>query len=160
MSQAVPDPSDEDPDDEEVPLSPHRKEGKGCFLVLIVLSAIPVVFFLLTFLGGNYFTYVYMRYFAVDRGLSERRPPEVDVREFRQDLLVLDRFYDAGNAGKIPGRDVVNLSSELKEMLSYPGPVRPEVLHLVVGHAREVMQQYHIGPIKGEPDRLPGPSKD
>lgn len=153
-------PSPEDPDDEEVPLSPHRKEGKGCFLVLILLSAIPVVFFLLTFLGGNYLTYVYMRYFAIDRGLAERRPPEVDVQEFRQDLRILDRFYDAGNAGKIPGRDVVNLSSELKGMLSYPGPVRPEVLRLVVGHAREVMQQYHIGPIKGEPDRLPGPSKD
>ena len=153
-------PSPEDPDDEEVPLSPHRKEGKGCFLVLILLSAIPVVFFLLTFLGGNYLTYVYMRYFAIDRGLAERRPPEVDVQEFRQDLRILDRFYDAGNAGKIPGRDVVNLSSELKGMLSYPGPVRPEVLRLVVGHAREVMQQYHIGPVRGESGKLAGRSKD
>ncbi len=137
-----------DPEEEETPLAPHRKEGKGCFLLLIILSAIPVVFFLLTFLGGNYLTYVYMRYFAVDRGLSERRPPEVGMAEFRQDIRILDLFYDAGNAGKIPGRDVVNLSSELKEMQSYPGPVRPEVLRLVVGHAREVMQQYHIGPIK------------
>ena len=137
-----------DPEEEETPLAPHRKEGKGCFLLLIILSAIPVVFFLLTFLGGNYLTYVYMRYFAVDRGLSERRPPEVGMAEFRQDIRIPDLFYDAGNAGKIPGRDVVNLSSELKEMLSYPGPVRPEVLRLVVGHAREVMQQYHIGPIK------------
>ncbi|MCL5286151.1 MAG: hypothetical protein M1313_10515 [Nitrospirae bacterium] len=150
MSRAPLGDSPEDPDEEEIPLAPHRKEGKGCFLVLIVLSAIPVVFFLLTFLGGNYLTYVYMRYFAVDRGLSERRPPEVGVAEFREDLRILDRFYDAGNAGKIPGRDVVNLSSELKEMLSYPGPVRPEVLGLVVGHAREVMQQYRIGPNKGE----------
>lgn len=128
----------------EIPLDPPRKEGKGCFLVLIVLSAIPVVFFLLTFLGGNYLTYVYMRYFAVDRGLSTRKPPEISQEEFRKDLDILDSFYDAGNGGKIPGRDVVNLSAELKGMLSYPGAVRPEVLHLVVGHAHEVMQQYHI----------------
>lgn len=137
----------EDPEDieeGEIPLEPHHKEGKGCFLVLIVLSAIPVVFFLLTFLGGNYLTYVYMRYFAVDRGLSTRKPPEIGRLEFRQDLKILDSFYDAGNSGKIPGRDVVNLSSELKGMLSYPGPVRPEVLRMVVGHARTVMQQYHI----------------
>ncbi len=132
-------------EDDEVPLAPHRKEGKGCFLVLIILSAIPVVFFLLTFLGGNYLTYVYMRYLAVDRGLITRRPPEVSEAEFKRDLIILDRFYDEGNAGKIPGRDVVNLSSELKNMLSYPGPVRPEVLNLVVGHARQVMQQYHLG---------------
>lgn len=138
----------EAPREEDLPLAPHRKEGKGCFLVLIVLSAIPVVFFLLTFLGGNYLTYVYMRYFAVDKGLSTRRPPEVGRVEFRQDLRILDAFYDAGNGGKIPGRDVVNLSSELKGMLSYPGPVRPEVLALVVGHAREVMQQYHIEVLK------------
>ena len=142
-----------DPEEEDdIPLAPHRKEGKGCFLVLIVLSAIPVIFFLLTFLGGNYLTYVYMRYFAVDRGLATRRPPEISVSEFQQDLRLLDRFYDAGNSGKIPGRDVVNLSSELKNMMSYPGPVRPEVLNLVVGHAREVMQQYHIDSVK-EPGR-------
>ena len=140
------------PDDEEAPLAPAHKEGKGCFLVLIVLSAIPVVFFMLTFLGGNYLTYVYMRYFAVDKGLSTRKPPEIGREEFRLDLRNLDRFYDAGNKGKIPGRDIVNLSSELKDMLSYPGPVRPEVLHLVVGHALEVMQQYHIA-VLARPER-------
>jgi hypothetical protein len=139
-----PHPSEDDDDDDDMPLSPPRKEGKGCFLVLIVLSAIPVVFFLLTFLGGNYLTYVYMRYFAVDRGLSVRRPPEVPLPEFKQDLQDFDRFYDAGHRGTIPGRDVVNLSSELKNMMSYPGPVRPEVLREVDRHAREVMQQYHV----------------
>lgn len=141
---------DDGDDDEDLPLAPPRREGKGCFLVLIVLSAIPVVFFLLTFLGGNYLTYVYMRHFAVDRGLSARRPPEVPLPEFLRDIKDFDRFYDAGNKGAIPGRDIVNLSSELKNMMSYPGPVRPEVLREVDRHAREVMQQYHIdggGPV-------------
>ncbi|MHB8369145.1 MAG: hypothetical protein ACYDBP_05545 [Leptospirales bacterium] len=141
---------DDEDDDEDRPLAPPRREGKGCFLVLIVLSAIPVVFFLLTFLGGNYLTYVYMRHFAVDRGLSARRPPEVPLPEFLRDIKDFDRFYDAGNRGTIPGRDIVNLSSELKNMMSYPGPVRPEVLREVDRHAREVMQQYHIdggGPV-------------
>jgi len=141
---------DDEDDDEDRSLAPPRREGKGCFLVLIVLSAIPVVFFLLTFLGGNYLTYVYMRHFAVDRGLSARRPPEVPLPEFLGDIKDFDRFYDAGNRGTIPGRDIVNLSSELKNMMSYPGPVRPEVLREVDRHAREVMQQYHIdggGPV-------------
>jgi hypothetical protein len=50
----------EDPEDieeGEIPLEPHHKEGKGCFLVLIVLSAIPVVFFFHKIRGGNNMKY-------------------------------------------------------------------------------------------------------
>ena len=45
---------DDDDDDDDPPMAPHRKEGRGCFLTLLIVSAIPVVFFLITFTGGGF----------------------------------------------------------------------------------------------------------
>ena len=52
---------DDDDDDDDPPMAPHRKEGRGCFLTLLIVSAIPVIFFLITFTGGDFLTYIYMR---------------------------------------------------------------------------------------------------
>ncbi len=134
----------DDDDDDEPPLAPHRKEGRGCFLTLLIVSAIPVIFFLITFTGGDFLTYIYMRDWVTDHALVSRMPILYTPVQARSVVRTLDRFYDAGRAGKIPATEVIAVSSEFKEMLSYPGSVHPESLVDLVSHARAVMQQYHI----------------
>ena len=145
-------------EDDDPPMAPHRKEGRGCFLVLILVSAIPVVFFLITFAGGDSLTYFYMRNWVTDHALM-RRMPVVWTAVERQDARdLLDRFYDAGRSGKIPSTYVISVSSEYREMMSYPGDVHREALQALLRHAWSDMVKFHVvppgspPPVMGSPD--------
>ncbi len=145
---------DDDDDDDDPPMAPHRKEGRGCFLTLLIVSAIPVVFFLITFTGGDFLTYIYMRNWVTDHALVSRMPILYKPAQARSVVKTLDAFYDAGRKGKIPATEVISVSSEFKELLSYPGSIRPESLSDLVSHARAVMEQYHVA----DPGLPVGPS--
>ncbi|AIA31196.1 hypothetical protein [Leptospirillum ferriphilum] len=135
-----------DNDDDDIPLAPHRKEGRGCFLVLIILSAIPVVFFLITFTGGDTLTYIYMRNWVTDHALMNRMPVTWSPEKKAEARKVLDQFYDAGRARKVPSTEVIALSSEFREMMSYPGDVHEESLVALLRHAWGDLEKYHSAP--------------
>ncbi len=145
-------------EDEDVPLASHHKEGKGCFLVLIVISAIPVIFFLITFAGGDFLTYVYMRNWVTDHALMRRMPVTMPSTEKEEVRRLLDQFYDAGRSGKIPATYVIDLSSDYKEMMSYPGDVRREALEPLLLKARKYMVKFDVvpsGSLPGTPGEKP-----
>ena len=135
-----------DHDDDDVPLAPHRKEGRGCFLVLIILSAVPVVFFLLTFTGGDTLTYIYMRNWVTDHALMNRMPVTWSSERKVEARKILDQFYDAGRARKVPSPEVIALSSEFREMMSYPGDVHQESLVALLRHAWADLEKFHAVP--------------
>jgi hypothetical protein len=139
-----------DHDDDDVPLAPHRKEGRGCFLVLIILSAVPVVFFLLTFTGGDTLTYIYMRNWVTDHALMNRMPVTWSSERKVEARKILDQFYDAGRARKVPSPEVIALSSEFREMMSYPGDVHQESLVALLRHAWADLEKFHAVP-QGSP---------
>lgn len=143
-------------DDDDVPLAAHHKEGRGCFLVLIVLSAIPVVFFLITFVGGDFLTYVYMRNWVTDHALMRRMPVNMPQDQRRKVRNLLDQFYDAGRSGKIPATYVIDVSSDYKEMMSYPGDVRREALAALLRKTRKYMSKYGVTPAGPLPDLSEG----
>ncbi|MHB8421910.1 MAG: hypothetical protein ACYC9S_07775 [Leptospirales bacterium] len=131
-------------EDDDPPMAPHRKEGRGCFLVLILVSAIPVVFFLITFAGGDFLTYFYMRNWVTDHALMRRMPVVWNKDERAEARRLLDKFYDAGRAGKIPSTYVISVSSEYKEMMSYPGGVHQEALRALLRHAWSDMVKFKV----------------
>lgn len=139
-------------------MAPHRKEGRGCFLVLILVSAIPVVFFLITFAGGDFLTYFYMRNWVTDHALMRRMPVVWNAVERTEARNLLDKFYDAGRSGKIPSTSVISVSSEYKEMMSYPGDVHREALQALLRHAWsdmvkfKVVQSVPVPPVIGLPE--------
>ncbi len=133
-------------DDDDVPLAPHRKEGRGCFLALIVLSAIPVVFFLITFTGGDTLTYIYMRNWVTDHALMNRMPITWSPEKKIEARKILDLFYDAGRARKVPPPEVIALSSEFREMMSYPGDVHEESLVALLRHAWGDLEKFQSAP--------------
>lgn len=59
---------------------------------------------------------------------------------------VLDQFYDAGRARKVPSTEVIALSSEFREMMSYPGDVHEESLVALLRHAWGDLEKYHSAP--------------
>ena len=135
-----------DHDDDDIPLAPHRKEGRGCFLVLIILSAIPVVFFLITFTGGDTLTYIYMRNWVTDHALMNRMPVTWSSEKKTEARKILDLFYDEGRARKVPSTEVIALSSEFREMMSYPGDVHEESLVALLRHAWGDLEKYQSAP--------------
>ena len=132
-----------DPDDDDIPLAPHRKEGRGCFLTLVILSAIPVVFFLITFTGGDTLTSIYMRNWVTDHALMNRMPLAWSQERKNEARKILDRFYDAGRSKKVPPPEVIAVSSEFREMMSYPGDVHKDSLVALLRHAWADLVRYH-----------------